>query len=399
MTDDPGTEQPSGPRAGGAPEAAVDAPPVVAVMVVHEPGPWFDEVLDSLARQDYPNLRLLFLVAGAQPAVMTEIGQRLPGSLMRALGDNPASVPAANQALRLVRAPAASSASCTTTSRSTPRASASSWPRRTARTPASWGPSWSTGTARACSSTSGSVPTASASPWRRPRRGSSTRSSTTPCATCSACRLPACSSASTSSASWAASPGHRLLRRRPRPVLAGAPLRARVLVVPAARVRHRRAPAGASSGPRRARALGTSPVADVVVGTDRLPPGRPLRAPRAVHLGNGRRARERAGHEVRGMLGAWVWQLIRLPALFARRRRFQSTRQVSGAEVASLQGVRGSARLRDSRRQRSSRARGPQRPAGRARRRPASSSAATTPGRTSWCGRSFWPCCSSAAAS
>jgi len=40
------------------------APPVVAVMVVHEPGPWFDEVLDSIARQDYPNLRLLFLVTG-----------------------------------------------------------------------------------------------------------------------------------------------------------------------------------------------------------------------------------------------------------------------------------------------------------------------------------------------
>ena len=78
------------------------APPVVAVMVVHEPGPWFDEVLDSIAQQDYPNLRLLFLVTGAQPGVMTQIGQRLPGSLMRALGDNPGFGPAANQALKLV---------------------------------------------------------------------------------------------------------------------------------------------------------------------------------------------------------------------------------------------------------------------------------------------------------
>ena len=56
-----------------------DAPPVVAVMVVHEPGPWFDEVLDSIARQDYPNIRLLFLVTGAQPGVMAQIGERLPG--------------------------------------------------------------------------------------------------------------------------------------------------------------------------------------------------------------------------------------------------------------------------------------------------------------------------------
>ena len=78
------------------------APPVVAVMVVHEPGPWFDEVLDSIARQDYPNLRLLFLVTGAQPGVMAHIGERLPGSLMRALGDNPGFGPAANQAMKLV---------------------------------------------------------------------------------------------------------------------------------------------------------------------------------------------------------------------------------------------------------------------------------------------------------
>ena len=48
------------------------------------------------------------------------------------------------------------------------------------------------------------------------------------------------------------------------------------------------------------------------------------------------------------MIGAGFWQLVRLPALFTRRRRFQATRQVSDAEVASLQGVRGSARLGSS---------------------------------------------------
>ena len=60
-----------------------------------------------------------------------------------------------------------------------------------------------------------------------------------------------------------------------------------------------------------------------------------------------------------------------LPALFTRRRRFQSVRQVSDAEVASLQGVRGSARLRGYRRQRAGGPGGAGRPAGRARRRPA----------------------------
>ena len=40
------------------------APSVVAVVVVHDPGPWFDETLAALAGQDYPNMRFLFLVVG-----------------------------------------------------------------------------------------------------------------------------------------------------------------------------------------------------------------------------------------------------------------------------------------------------------------------------------------------
>jgi len=40
------------------------APPVVAVVVVHRPGPWFEETLGSLVDQDYPNLNTLFLIAG-----------------------------------------------------------------------------------------------------------------------------------------------------------------------------------------------------------------------------------------------------------------------------------------------------------------------------------------------
>ena len=32
------------------------APPVVAVMIISDPGDWFDETLDSLADQDYENL-------------------------------------------------------------------------------------------------------------------------------------------------------------------------------------------------------------------------------------------------------------------------------------------------------------------------------------------------------
>ncbi|MBA3399700.1 MAG: hypothetical protein H0U01_07025, partial [Acidimicrobiia bacterium] len=45
------------------PEVAL-APPVVALVVVHDPGVWFDESVAALAAQDYPNLRLVFLVTG-----------------------------------------------------------------------------------------------------------------------------------------------------------------------------------------------------------------------------------------------------------------------------------------------------------------------------------------------
>ena len=126
------------------------APPVVAVVVVHEPGDWFDETLDALAQQDYPNLRFLFLVtessssalavdsatsdgngsddvasddtdsdadsavvahdgAGSEssaarvdPDVAALITARLPKAFVRSLGANPGFGVAANEVLRLV---------------------------------------------------------------------------------------------------------------------------------------------------------------------------------------------------------------------------------------------------------------------------------------------------------
>ena len=106
------------------------APPVVAVVVVHEPGPWFEETLDAFAEQDYPNLRMLFLVTGNAPAageaggdsagasggdlagmgegedapvdVAALVAERLPGAFVRWLGTNPGFGPAASEVLRLV---------------------------------------------------------------------------------------------------------------------------------------------------------------------------------------------------------------------------------------------------------------------------------------------------------
>jgi GT2 family glycosyltransferase len=94
------------------------APPVVAVMVVHEPDAWFDDVLDSLARQDYPNLKCLFLVTGdgggapgadpgdeapeASSSVAERIRGRVPNAFVRAIAGNPGFGAAANEVVRLV---------------------------------------------------------------------------------------------------------------------------------------------------------------------------------------------------------------------------------------------------------------------------------------------------------
>ncbi|MEP1122566.1 MAG: glycosyltransferase [Ilumatobacter sp.] len=99
-----------------------NAPPVVAVVVVHEPGDWFEETLDALADQDYPNLRFLFLLTGPSrstpsgvlggsgagaasdgvDAVETVIERRLPNAFVRDLGANVGFGGAANEVLRLV---------------------------------------------------------------------------------------------------------------------------------------------------------------------------------------------------------------------------------------------------------------------------------------------------------
>ena len=62
-------------------------PSVVCVMVVHEPGDWFDETLGALAAQDYPNFRTLFLLAPAPAEEIAETTARirrvLPSAFIR----------------------------------------------------------------------------------------------------------------------------------------------------------------------------------------------------------------------------------------------------------------------------------------------------------------------------
>ena len=78
------------------------APPVVAVVVVHEPGEWFDETLEALADQDYPNLRFLFLAGNADEELQTRIKMRLPKAFVRNVGASTGFGATANEVLRLV---------------------------------------------------------------------------------------------------------------------------------------------------------------------------------------------------------------------------------------------------------------------------------------------------------
>jgi GT2 family glycosyltransferase len=71
-------------------------------MVVHEPGDWFEEVLNGLARQDYPNLRSLFLVVGEVGDLPARIRAAVPHAFVRGAEGNPGFGAVADEVLRLV---------------------------------------------------------------------------------------------------------------------------------------------------------------------------------------------------------------------------------------------------------------------------------------------------------
>jgi GT2 family glycosyltransferase len=81
-------------------------PSVVSVMVVHEPGDWFDETLASLAAQDYGNFRTLFLLTARDDERIAQHTARiravLPGAFVRSLSGNVGFGAGANEVLRLV---------------------------------------------------------------------------------------------------------------------------------------------------------------------------------------------------------------------------------------------------------------------------------------------------------
>jgi len=83
-------------------DAIAHAPPVVAVVVTHDPGPWLEECLASLGTQDYPNLSVLVVDTASTEDPLPRIAATLPDAYVRHLDANPGFGAAANEVLAVV---------------------------------------------------------------------------------------------------------------------------------------------------------------------------------------------------------------------------------------------------------------------------------------------------------
>lgn len=77
-------------------------PPVVAVVVAHEPGAWFDETLASLAAQSYRNLAVLVVDTGQDGHTRSRIAEHLPDAHYRKVPEGTGFGQACNEVLTAV---------------------------------------------------------------------------------------------------------------------------------------------------------------------------------------------------------------------------------------------------------------------------------------------------------
>jgi GT2 family glycosyltransferase len=85
-----------------ADEPGTVAPPVVAVVVAHDPGDWFEECLRSLGAQDYPSFSVLVVDAGSTAQLTPRVADVLPSAYVRRLESNPGVGAASNEVLEIV---------------------------------------------------------------------------------------------------------------------------------------------------------------------------------------------------------------------------------------------------------------------------------------------------------
>lgn len=78
-------------------------PPVVAVVVTRDPGPWFEAALASLDAQDYEDLSVLVLDAGSRDDVTPRVASVAPNAFVRRLPTDPGYGHALNEVLSMVQ--------------------------------------------------------------------------------------------------------------------------------------------------------------------------------------------------------------------------------------------------------------------------------------------------------
>jgi GT2 family glycosyltransferase len=92
------------PAPGDTPDEDVPevAPPVVAVLVTSEAGPWLEETLAALAAQDYPNFSVLVIDEASAQDPTSRVAAVLPTAYVRRLATKQGFAAAANQVLEVV---------------------------------------------------------------------------------------------------------------------------------------------------------------------------------------------------------------------------------------------------------------------------------------------------------
>ncbi|MCB1004579.1 MAG: glycosyltransferase, partial [Acidimicrobiales bacterium] len=84
-------------------DAPANLPSVVAVVVAHDPGEWFEATMASLADQDYDQLAVLVIDAGSAEPIRDRVGAVYPNALVRRLDENPGYGAATNEAVAMVQ--------------------------------------------------------------------------------------------------------------------------------------------------------------------------------------------------------------------------------------------------------------------------------------------------------
>src|SRR4051812_42127298 len=78
------------------------APAVVIVMVAHNPGPWWEDGLASIAQQRYANLAVFVVDTASDDDLTPRLAAVLPDAHLRRLDHNAGFGPAANEAIEAI---------------------------------------------------------------------------------------------------------------------------------------------------------------------------------------------------------------------------------------------------------------------------------------------------------